>query len=679
MIAKKKQNKDFNLNRQKKSGLASFVARPVPEEDEVVDFEKAVNRELRDQEIDSHLIDVYSDRRGGRVDVSRMNIKKKSNFFLSLLKNIILILFLAAIVNFIYNQYFQNNNDISSLELKLIAPERIIAGEEFYYEVEYFNPSKFVFSEIYLEMQYPENFIFESSTLNSVPIEASSGNYAFNLEALAPGERATLKIKGYILNLPESVNLAVARLTYLPGTFSSHFKKEASSSTIIRGLGFLIDTESSNAIFINQENEIKIFFSGFDDGLLSDKLSDFDIFFNFSEGSGGEMLGASSSPSLASSPSSSAEEILAEEKLSLEKLSAFSWHISNLNDKMSRQETVFKYKVKNKVENFQINIGLRHKISDKEFIFWQKTLRPELVSSDLSLNLILNASNNDQSLDFGSDLNYSLHYSNKGTKAYNDVVIMVILEGEVLDFDSLIIGQNGERSANSIIWSKNELGRLAEIKAGTEGEINFNLKLKDFDPSFLGKNLEISAHAQYSVGGKEINGSENISNKIINKINSDLSLKEELRYFNEDNYPVGSGPLPPEVNQKTEFRVYWTIENNLHELRELKVVFNLPANVNFSGKEELDLGQLYYDENLRQVVWDIGLLPTSKYLLKSSFTLSVVPEEDDVDKILVLSPGSTVSAIDTETGGLILKKTEAKTSRLEDDEIAAMNNSGRVK
>lgn len=673
MTAKKKQGKDLSLKNQKESGLASFVARPIPEEGEIIDFEKAVNRELRDQEIDSHLIDVYSDKRGERVDVSQMNIKKKPKFFLSLLKNIIIVALLALLVNFVYNQYFRNDNDISSLKLELIAPERVVAGEEFYYEIEYLNPSKFVFSEVYLEMQYPDNFIFDSATLNSIPVSPENGNYAFKLESLASGERASLKIKGYILNLPESVNLAVARLTYLPGTFSSHFKKEDSSSTIIRGLGFLVDTESSNAIFINQENEIKIFFSGFDDGLLMDKLNEFDIFFDFSDGSGAEILGATSSLSLASS------EKLTEEKLSLEKLSAFSWHIANLSSLMNRQETTFKYRVKNKVNEFQINISLRHRLSDKEYVFWQKTLKPELVSSDLSLDLTLNGSKNDQALNFGSDLNYSLHYSNKGTKAYQDVVIMAILEGEVLDFDSLVIGQNGERSANSIVWSKNELPRLGEIKAGTEGKINFNIKIKDFNPNFLGKNLELSAHAQYSVGGKEISGVENISNKIINKINSDLSLKEELRYFNDDNYPVGFGPLPPEVNQKTEFRVYWTIENNLHELRELKVTFNLPAYINFSGREELEIGSLYYDDDLRQVVWEIGLLPTSKYLLQGSFALSVIPTENDRDKILVLSPGSIVSAIDTETGGVILKKTEPKTSRLEDDEIAAMNNSGRVK
>ena len=673
MIVNKKKRKGFNLKNQKESSLASFIARPIPEESEVVNFERAVNRELRDQEIDSHLIDVYSNKCGGRVDVSHMNIKKKPNFFISFLKNIIIIILLGALVNFIYNQYFRNNNDISSLRLELISPERVIAGEEFYYEVEYFNPSKFIFSEVYLEMQYPDNFIFDSATLNSIPISPESGNYAFELGTLASGERSSLKIKGYILNLPESVNLAVARLTYLPGTFSSHFKKEASSSTIIRGLGFLVDTESSNAVFVNQENEIKIFFSGFGDDLLAEKLSEFDVFFDFSDGSGGEILGATSSLSLASN------KVMPEEKLSLEKLSAFSWRVSNLSPIMNRQETVFKYRVKNKVDDFQINISLRHRLSDKEYVFWQKTLKPELISSDLSLNLILNDSKNDQALNFSSDLNYSLHYSNKGTKSYIDVIIMVVLEGEVLDFNSLVINQNGERSANSIIWSKNELPNLAEIKAGAEGEINFNIKIKEFNSNFLGKDLKVSAYAQYSVGGKEISGNENISNKIVNKINSDLSLKEELRYFNEDNYPVGSGPLPLEVNQKTEFRVYWTIENNLHELRELKVISNLPAYVNFAGREELEAGRLYYNNDSRQVIWEIGLLPTSKYLLQGSFSLNVIPTENDRDKILVLSRGSEVTAIDAETGGVISKETEPKTSRLEDDEIAAMNNSGLVK
>lgn len=674
MIAKKRQDGDLNPKIKKESSLASFIERPLPEEDEVINFERAVNRELRDQEIDSHLLDVYSDKKGKKIDVSHMNVKKKPKFLWQFLKKVFFFSLIIFIAYYIYNQYFENNNDISSLKLELIAPERIVAGENFDYEIEYSNPTKYIFSEIDLEMQYPDNFVFELATLNSIPVSPNSGNYGFNLPALAPGESANLKIKGYLVNLPDSVNLAIARLSYLPGTFSSHFKKESSASTIVSSLGFLVDVESSKTVFLGQENELKLFFSGFSDKLLTENLEEFDLFFTFKDASGAEIISASSSLSAL------LPVINEEQKLTLEKLSAFSWHVLGLNQEMSRQEVSFKYKVKNRVDDFFIEIALRRRFADKELVFWRKILKPELISNDLSLNLILNNSKNDQPLDFGSTLNYSLNYSNQGSKSYQDVVIMAALEGLALDWSSLKASQGGERTATTIMWSKNEMSELAEIRPGQKGKIDFNIKLKEFDQNFLGKNLDVIAYTQYSVAGQKITANENMSNKIINPINSDLHLKEELLYFNKDNYPVGSGPLPPEVGQSTEFRVYWQLENNLHELREVKAVFDLPKNISFIGKVETDVGRIYFSEETKQVIWEIGLLPTSKYLSQAAFSLSVNPGEDDRNKILVLSSGTKVSAIDTETNGILERKTSTKTSRLEDDEIAAlMNNSGLVK
>lgn len=668
MIGKKKIKNGLNPNRKMESGLASFTERPLPNEREVVDFEKAIDRELREQEIDSHLLDVYSDKKGKRVDVSRMNIKKKPIFFFSLLKKIIILALIIIGVNFIYAQFFADNNDISSFEIKISAPERVAVGEEFSYELEYYNPTKYVFSEVFLEMQYPENFIFDSASIDPV-----NGNYGFKLDSLAAGERGKIVIKGSIFNALDSVNLAIARMSYLPGTFSSEFKKEASTSTIINRLGFSLDVEEFNSIFVDQENELKLSFSSFSEDLYLNKLDEFDIYFSFKDASGAEIMAATSSLAI--------DQVTDEENkqvMSLKKLSSFSYLLSGINPKMARQFATFNYRVKNKIEDFSLEISLGKKISDKEFIFWRKVLKPELISSDLSLNLILNASKNNQALEFGSTLNYSLNYSNKGSKSYKDVVIMAVLDGDALNWDSLEVGQGGGVSGGIITWSKNDLSKLGEIKPGESGEINFNIKLDDYNSDFLATDNLITSYAQYSVGGKEIKGNENSSNKIVNALNSDLRLSEELRYFNEDNYPVGSGPLPPRVGEKTEFRVYWLLENNLHDLREVQAVFNLPSHVNFIAPEEIEVGNIYYNSESNQVVWDLGLLPSSKYKVAASFTLAITPEEKDRDKILVLSPGSSVSAIDSETSSTITKKTGAKTTRLEDDEIAALNNSGRV-
>jgi len=71
-------------------------------------------------------------------------------------------------------------------------------------------------------------------------------------------------------------------------------------------------------------------------------------------------------------------------------------------------------------------------------------------------------------------------------------------------------------------------------------------------------------------------------------------------------------------------------------------------------------------------------LPVSVYRADAEFSISVTPGENDKNKILILSAGSTISATDSETKNTITKKTGAKTTKLEDDDIAGMNNSGRV-
>ncbi len=219
---------------------------------------------------------------------------------------------------------------------------------------------------------------------------------------------------------------------------------------------------------------------------------------------------------------------------------------------------------------------------------------------------------------------------------------------------------------------------MGEIKPGQEGEINFTINLKSFSENDLDKDFSVFSYAQYSINNQTIKGGDNKSNTITTQINSDLSLNEQIRYFNEDNAPVGYGPLPPRVYEKTGFRVYWTVKNNLHELSGARVVLPLPANVAWDEKTSTSVGNIYYDSSTHQVIWEIGRLPVSVYQANAEFGISVTPGESDRNKILILSPGSTVTATDIDTRDTISKKTDAKTTKLEDDEIAGLNNSGRV-
>ncbi len=661
MPAEKKIKKVLKVERENESGLSSFIERPVPSTKEVASFERALGHELREQEIDTNLSEIYSDKKGALVDVKKMKIKNRQLFIVSFFKNLLLLAFIGGFIYFSYVYFFGMNNDSSSLEMKISAPEKVLAGEDFSYKVEYHNPSKYILTKVRLEIQYPENFILTNSSI--IP---QSGDYGWNLPDINPGATATLTINGRLINKPDSINVVSGRLIYTPINYSNQFKKEASASTLVSGLGFQVDLQYSNTSFLNQDNSMNLVFSD----VKNNYLGDFNLGFALPE---------ETNASVASTSNISASSSLLTKKIDISKIGGASWQINGLSSELGPQDIPLIYRVGSKLDNPEISVRLEKKLENGEsYVFWEKTFKPELVKSDLNLTLFINGSKSDSALNFGQALNYTLSYNNKGDNTFKEVVIMSVLSGDFLDFNSLQMEKAGELKENRIIWTKNEIPELAEIKPGQEGEINFSLNLFPYKETDLGKNFEVTSYSQYGVNNQVTKGEENKSNTIISKINSDLSLSEEIRYFNEDNQPVGSGPLPPKVLEKTSFKVYWVVKNNLHELTDSRVVFTLPNNVNWDNGANTNVGNISYNENTREIVWEIGRLPVSVYRADAEFSISVTPGENDKNKILILSAGSTISATDSETKNTITKKTGAKTTKLEDDDIAGMNNSGRV-
>jgi hypothetical protein len=666
----RKMKKLIRIDKESSSGLSAFTERPVPTEHEVASFERVIEMEARHQEIDSNLTEIYRDKKGAMVDVKRMNIKKRQLFIIKSFKRLLVFSLLALIAGFAYFYFFGRGNDMGGLEFSIIAPERIVIGEEFSYQVEYYNPTKFAMSQMKLELKYPENFIFSTAS-----ISPSTGSYGFSLPDLASGARGSITVTGMIIDKPEAVKIISGRLSYVPLNFSSEFKKEISDATIVSGPGFQIGIDSPNMAFINQDNELSLSF--FD--VENNYLGDFNLEFILPEGATVSLENETNDKQVSSSIITTANPV-GIKKMVITKNELGGWTISGLEKEAAIEKINFKYQMKDQPLSAQIMIRLSKRSTDgQKYIFWEKAISPEIIKSDLNLTLFSNGSKNNGAASFGDTLNYTLNYSNKGENTFKDAVIMAVLTGPFLDWDSFKTEQEGDvRTGKMIVWTKKDIAALAEVKPGDEGEINFSIAVKNYQDSDFGKDLQISAYSQYGVNNKESAEGQNKSNVIITKINSDLSLIEQVRYFDDNNAPVGSGPLPPKVDQKSSFKVFWTVKNNLHEISGAEVVLNLPAQVKWDAGSSVSTGNIYYDEAKHAVIWSIGRLPVSIYQADAAFSISVTPAASDQDKILILSPGSIVTALDNETQSVITKKTEPKTTKLEDDDIASLNNSGRV-
>jgi len=363
------------------------------------------------------------------------------------------------------------------------------------------------------------------------------------------------------------------------------------------------------------------------------------------------------------------------------------WQVSGLAQK--EENFTVKYHVKNKTsDNQQIVLTFTANAGNKDYTFLEQDIPIQVMKSDLNLSLIMNSSNADQAVNFGQTLNYTINYANKGEGAMQDVAIMAVLNSDFVDWTTMNDANKGREMGNTITWTKDQIPALAKVDVGAKGEIDFSVNVLPFKESDLGKNFMIKSYAQYALGGLNSVGSstaattsgiDNQSNTINSSINSDLGFKEQVRYFDENNMPVGDGPLPPTVGQTTTFKVYWNLTNNLHDLNDAVVQTVLPDGVQWSANNRTSVGTLSYDGSTKTVTWQIGRLPITVFEASAEFNIGLTPTELQRNKIVVLVSGSKVTATDTNTGASLEKDSVPKTTKLEDDSIAGMSSDGRVK
>lgn len=616
---------------------------------------------MTEEEVQKDLMDIYSDD-GSMPDFKTIKIKKKRPFLLSVLYYFLFFVIIGFGYYFISNYIKSTKDVLSVLEIQIVAPAKVVLGDDFFYEINFKNNSNYTLSGVNLEFNYPENFIVSEV----YSIDNYRDNKFWQIDEMGPKITGTIKVRGKIINKEGFNNLFSVKANYGIKGISSFFSKDSFSSVSVGSIPFQVEDNYSSTVLVGEEYVVEVKISNFP----KNNISDFEIFFNNSE-----------TIDVSYNEKDNEEQIKAG---IIEKLSSSSFKITPKIDQ--ELKFIFRYKASEKKEENQfLSWGLKYiDESAKEFVFFEKQNILDVIKSDLYLNLKLNDSTEDFSVNFGEELNYVIKYSNKGDKKMKDLIIMAVFEGDFVDLNSFKDSSHGKVSRKTISWSYSDLSDLRELSPGQSGEILFSLKVAEAKKTPYNQKMEIKSYAQFSIGNidefrEEADRlSDNRSNIIVNRLNSNLSIKEQVLYFDEDNIPVGSGPLPPVVGERTSFRYYWTLKNNLHELKDIKLELDLPTYIIWNNNYSVSAGNLNFSDD-NKVIFNISRWPLGVDQVEISFDVSVIPTEAEFNKIIILSAGAKLEATDVETNTVIYKKTDVKTSKLEDDSIAAYNNDGRVK
>ncbi|MFA5052114.1 MAG: hypothetical protein WC544_03595 [Patescibacteria group bacterium] len=530
-----------------------------------------------------------------------------------------------------------------------LVPSSVAAGADNIFSITVQNDEVIDIKNVELTVQFPDSFIFKSSS----PDAENDAHNAWALGTIANGKSRTVEFIGQPFGDIGSVQTFTVLVTYTPANFSSEFQK-SSTFTV---------TLSKSAINLNMEIPLKV---------VSGHASEFRVKFTNSAKEAFDRVRLTVDwPSdvtvtdLNPAPTDQAKRIWDIDQIAAGASYELSFKGTIAGDEGAMRE--FKVEVGYTDDN-----GQYHKQAEGSSIV--VVANPQLI-----LTLSVNDSVNNATADFGGTLDYVVKYRNDSQSEIKDLALGLQLDSKLVDWNKTINSQNGKEVGGTVTWDGTTVPALQSVKPGDEGEVTLRISIKDppIPLTSADKNYSIMSTAKaVSTNVVDVEGGSLsvASNSITTKINSRLVLRAEGRYYSDEYIQIGSGPLPPQVGQKTAYSINWYLDNTGNEVQNVSVSTVLPEWVTWEHDTAVTAGTISFDTVTRTVTWSINKLPAQVGQLipevSASFSVSVTPASTDVGKLMILTGKSLTTAMDTFTEQELTPSQDIITSDLTADPLA---------
>jgi hypothetical protein len=521
----------------------------------------------------------------------------------------LVVLFLGVgLIGFWY--YQKNDYSKEILKIEILGPEYAQAGEEIEYLVRYKNNGNVVLEDPELIFEYPKYSLLQND---------EELRWTKKVEDIYPGEEKSIKFKSRLLGKENEIVTAQAWLSYQPKNLKARYESKTTFSTQIKFVPLTFEFDLASKIETGQELQFSLnYFSNF-----NCELSDLRIKLNYPDG----FLFKSSSPQ------------------ALEKT---EWEITSLF-----QASGGRIKILGEIEGetgdqkvFRGELGIYR---EGEFIVLKEAAQSiQIIEPAIYISQMVNNSP-DYIANPGDLLHYEIFFKNIGKKSFSKKFLLVRLEGEVFDLETLRSdkGETGPGD-NSIIFDWKNVPQLSFLDAGEEGKVEFWIKVKDEDSGEEIKNPSLKDRILISEAEK----------KFEIKVNSKLIVLQKA-YFQEEFFG-NSGPLPPKVGETTTYTILWQVKNHWNDLNNVKVKAVLPNNVKPTGRIFSEDAKFTFDPASREAIWNIGDVEAYQGIgetpLTLAFQVALIPNLNQEGKTALLVKEAEVTGQDKFTQDILNSK-----------------------
>lgn len=595
--------------------------------------------------IDESLRKIYTDER--RTDFASLEYKK-SGRLKKYLTGLIIILVLALGGSWAYFIFFGGQKEFvgGDITLEFSGPKEIIVGQKNEYILKYKNGESLALGAATIEVKIPKDFFIDAAD------PAAGPDGFWRIGAIPSGRSGEIKFSGEVWDSLGASSVWQAVLTYRPENFNADFEKVATYPAIIKESRLGISVEGPDKIVPGQEIAYKVNFQnkGEEDIDNVEIHAAYPAGFVFKE---------------AAAPPGGGNNVWMVGRLKAGAGSSLTVRGSFAADASGQLPMLF-------------NIGVRR---GNEYLKQAESSMPsEVAVSGFLLGLKLGNSAESRPVSFGDTLDYLLAYKNQGTDILENIELKfallspTVFGGETpILMETLSAEPGGVAQGGAIVWDKKKISRLAKMLPGDEGTISIRVKLRDAPfPSSEIKDYKIMAAVSAKIGkaGNLASGLNIALQPLTSPILSDAAFLARAAYYN-NGVAVGFGPLPPKAGETTTYRVYFEITNSLHEISGIEASAVLLAGVNFTGRYNVEAGELTYNSADRRVTWKLNRLPLSVPKIGIDFEVALTPLATDAGKVLLLATDNLLLAKDTFNGGQITKSQPALDTGLAGDAMAA--------
>ncbi|MBI5732187.1 MAG: hypothetical protein HY982_02390 [Candidatus Magasanikbacteria bacterium] len=508
------------------------------------------------------------------------------------------------------------------ISLKIEAPEKIISGEEITYTVHLDNEGGQTLNDVSLSLFFPEGF----TLISADPLPAAPDKKEWLFDALTKGQNRAVAIKGRLMGEAGSSFSLRAFLNFKPAGLNAEFQKVATAVSQFSAPPLEMTWTGPEEITAGAGGEFTLSLLNAGDKDLNNLELALDLPPEFKI--------------TAAEPKPEKERLWTISTLKPQLALAFKLTVLPASSITADSET-FKAKIFFKEAN--------HSFKQQEA---EKIIK--IIKADLKLSLTANGTDEKQAVNFGDKVNFAIVLENTGNTVLKNLALRFVLDTpsadnkSLFDWSALEDKRDGAVSGEQIspqirraviLWNKNQIPALKEIKPGDKIQVELGLPLKQKNALNLAKLSEYKTTAY-----AEINGIQ--GNSLLLILNSDLNVSAQAA-LKEDK------DLPPQIggryDSKTVYSLTWTLTNSLHELTDLQLTATLPENVDWEDTFSASAGEIKFDETAKQVSWKLNRLPVSAPKIAVSFDLGLKFKDSEKGQEASLIEKTRIEAKDKAT------------------------------